>query len=244
MTGPYDMVDPNEYPEPPRDYVRIRGSADLTGSLRPLALLLYALFVAEIVLDVVLVPALLHQRSAVLGVDKGTSSVADVHDADGLATNFSRTSFVVVLAIAIVFVVWFYRARANVEHYEPRFQRRTPGWALGGWLPIVNLWVPYQITTDILLDSDRPLTGPPRTERRGYGLVQAWWTLWLIRLALMFATRTVDKDTPHGFANYDLFQVAYQVSDLAGAVLAILVIDRVTKAQRQRHAESVRPAAP
>ena len=241
MTGPYDAVEPNEYPQPPRPRVSIRGSADLADSPGPTALMLRVLLVVEVLLDLALVPALFNQRSAVLGVPDGIASLSDVRSADRLVTTLSNTSVVVVLLIAVVFLVWFYRSRANVEHYEPRFQRRTVGWALGGWLPVVNLWVPYQVTTDILLDSDRPLTGPPRTERRSYGLVQAWWTMWVLRLALTVAARAVHSDTPERFANYDLIQVAYHSADLVAAVLALLVIDKITNAQRERRVESVIP---
>jgi hypothetical protein len=216
----------------------VRGSAERAGSLRATALILRLLVAAEIILDIALMPALLHQRSTVLGLPDGTSSPAEVRDADRLVAVLSRISFGVVVLIAVVFLVWFYRARLNVENYEPRFQRWSVGWAAGGWLPVVNLWVPYQITTDILLDSDQPLTGPARAARRTYGLLQAWWTLWLIRLALTVATRTAHKDTPERFAAYDVIQLAYQAGDLIAAVLLVLVVDAVTRAQRRRREEA------
>jgi hypothetical protein len=242
MSGSFDVVDPNEdasQPPTARPQVRIRGSADLTGSLRSLALVLRLLLAAEIMLDIALVPALLNQRSAVLGVVGGSASLADVRGADHLANRLSNASVGAVLLIAVVFLVWFYRARGNVEYYEPRFQRRSIGWSLGGWLPVVNIWVPYQVATDILLDSDQPLTGPARSKRRAYGLVRAWWLMWVVRFGLMVATRLADSSTPHAFANYDLISVAYQTADLVAAVLLLLVIDLITTAQHQRRMETL-----
>jgi Domain of unknown function (DUF4328) len=34
-------------------------------------------------------------------------------------------------------------------------QRRSRGWAIGGWFcPAVNLWFPYQIATDVLYEAE------------------------------------------------------------------------------------------
>jgi len=55
------------------------------------------------------------------------------------------------------------------------------------------------------------------------------------------AARSVHSDTPERFANYDLIAVAYHSADLVAAVLALLVIDKITNAQRERRDESVIP---
>lgn len=53
------------------------------------------------------------------------------------------------LVTGIVFVMWFHRARINAEASGWR-QRRARAWALWGWLvPVVNLWVPFQMMADI-----------------------------------------------------------------------------------------------
>jgi hypothetical protein len=49
----------------------------------------------------------------------------------------------------VMFVVWFYRARVNAEG-SGWPQRRSPGWAIWGWfVPVLNLWVPFEIMDDI-----------------------------------------------------------------------------------------------
>ena len=46
-------------------------------------------------------------------------------------------------AIMPVFLVWLYRASGNA-HASGCPQRRSAGWAVGGWfVPVIFLWFPY-----------------------------------------------------------------------------------------------------
>jgi uncharacterized protein DUF4328 len=72
---------------------------------------------------------------------------------------------------AVLFVVWFRRARINAERHGYR-QRRARGWTFWGWfVPIVSLWFPFQLMGDIWR------AGLP-AERRGRTawLPALWWT--------------------------------------------------------------------
>ena len=80
-----------------------------------------------------------------------------------------------ILGFAVLFVVWFRRARINAERHGYR-QRRARGWTFWGWIvPIVNLWIPFQLMGDIWR------AGLP-AERRGRTawLPALWWTCWLL----------------------------------------------------------------
>jgi hypothetical protein len=76
---------------------------------------------------------------------------------------------------AIVFVVWFRRARINAESSSWR-QRRARGWTLWGWIiPIADLFVPFQLMGDIWR------AGLPPTQRGKTAWLPAlWWTAWLL----------------------------------------------------------------
>jgi Domain of unknown function (DUF4328) len=76
---------------------------------------------------------------------------------------------------AIVFVVWFRRARINAESSSWR-QRRARGWTLWGWIiPIANLFVPFQLMGDIWR-ADLPAAQRKKTA----WLPALWWTAWLL----------------------------------------------------------------
>jgi hypothetical protein len=55
-----------------------------------------------------------------------------------------------ILAIEVAFFIWQYRA-ATVAKSLRYPARRTPGWGVGCWfVPVVNLWMPYQAIRDCL----------------------------------------------------------------------------------------------
>jgi hypothetical protein len=56
----------------------------------------------------------------------------------------------VILAAEILFWVWQYRA-ATVARALGYPARHSPGWGVGSWfVPVVNLWMPYQALRDCL----------------------------------------------------------------------------------------------
>lgn len=82
---------------------------------------------------------------------------------------------IATVAITILFLVWFRRARINAEHHGWR-QRRARGWTFWGWVvPVANLWIPFQIMGDIWR------AGLPEPARSKTAWLPAlWWTAWLL----------------------------------------------------------------
>jgi hypothetical protein len=79
----------------------------------------------------------------------------------------------------VMFVIWFYRARVNAEGYGWP-QRQSPRWAIVAWVvPVVNLWVPFQIMADIWR------AGLPEHARASRAMLPGiWWAFWLAFLCL------------------------------------------------------------
>jgi fumarate reductase subunit D len=66
-----------------------------------------------------------------------------------LLSQLDRVCGIVMLVAGIVFVVWLHRARINAEYSSFR-QRRARAWTFWGWIvPIVSLWIPFQVLGDI-----------------------------------------------------------------------------------------------
>ncbi|MFF2815972.1 DUF4328 domain-containing protein [Kitasatospora cineracea] len=132
-------------------------------------------------------------------------------------------------ATAVVFIMWLYRVRVNAEVIYPHGHQRGRGWAVGAWfLPFVNLYLPWRITTDVWQASgpagEHGVPQPvPAT------VVNAWWSTWIagLLLARMPAQATV---------------AASEFCTAAAAVLAILVVRRLT-AMQERHAQAARAVA-
>ncbi|MGV9246157.1 DUF4328 domain-containing protein [Streptomyces sp. NPDC003710] len=151
--------------------------------------------------------------------------------ADALYAAAGVVQTVALLACIVVFLCWFYRVRVNAEVLSPSGHTKGRGWAIGGWFtPIVNLWFPRRITLDIW-DASSPWGAP-----RPHGLVNAWWTLWVISLvadrAAFSAYRGADTAPElHSAARQMLISDAV---DIAAAALAILVVLRLTRMQHEK----------
>jgi hypothetical protein len=84
---------------------------------------------------------------------------------------------VAILPVGIVFLVWQYRA-AQVARALRYPADHSPGWGVGCWfVPVVNLWMPYQAMRDCL---------PPGHRARRYVLYT--WIMYLSVTVLVPAT--------------------------------------------------------
>ncbi|GAA0933615.1 protein kinase domain-containing protein [Nonomuraea longicatena] len=84
------------------------------------------------------------------------------------------------LGLAVLWLIWFHRARVVAERLAPGRLRYPSSMAVYGWLiPIGNLWLPKQIADDVWHASSPPrlhgATAPAR-------LSHIWWALWLLAL--------------------------------------------------------------
>jgi hypothetical protein len=83
-----------------------------------------------------------------------------------------------LLIIWPTFCRWIYLAHQNLPALGARNLRITSGWAIGTFfVPVLNLWVPYQAMQDLAKASRSP--GQWRLEPASVRVV-LWWILWLV----------------------------------------------------------------
>jgi hypothetical protein len=93
--------------------------------------------------------------------------------------------------------MWLYRASANARALGARGMEFTPGWTVGWFfIPVFNLFRPYQAVNELWRASARPSDRAWREEPRSL-LVALWWaaaivTAILSQLAGSFWGVTVD----------------------------------------------------
>jgi len=167
-------------------------------------------------------------------------------DTDALGSSDTRQAIVggvealLVLATGVAFIRWFHGAYRNVALLGTTELRFKPGWAIGAWfVPFLNLWRPKQIADDIWRASnpDAPeAQGLAWHQERTTPLLALWWLLWLANsIATEIASRvwfTADTLTAYrASARLDIVSLAI---DIASALLAILVVHRITNRQHER----------
>jgi Domain of unknown function (DUF4328) len=124
---------------------------------------------------------------------------------------------ITMFGLSILFVVWFRRARINAER-SAYWQRRAVVWAFWGWIvPIVSLWIPFQIMGDIWR------AGRPAPQwRKTAWLPALWWTCWIVS-GVGFSSQTGSNmyGVPHIAVGSETLSLVFLA--FAGALLIAIV---------------------
>jgi uncharacterized protein DUF4328 len=184
----------------------------------------------------------------VLGYERDWTVVtrADLLAAD-TASDTARTPQLIMLFLtAVVVMFWLGAARRNAERCHPADHHLGRGAVVGGWfLPVVNLWLPYQVVDDVWRTSDpaAPRAAVHARELPRSGLVVAWW-LCLVAAAVVWwwsssgPTLTLTEIDPAQFHELAIGTTATAVLLLAAAVLLAVVVYRISTWQSRRRATS------
>ncbi len=167
---------------------------------------------------------------------------------------------IVAAAIAIVFLVWFFRVYANLAALGARQLRHGPGWAVGAWLvPVVNLARPLEMVSDAWRASNPKAPGDQGATWREANVPRflgVWWglllgTTLLARLAswkgaadaalpqLQAAARsaalpTVLDEVSHGQRNAVAIGIAADIFAVVLVLATVVLVQALTERQLRR----------
>lgn len=176
------------------------------------------------------------------------------------AANDSREQLIGILQLAVyvgtvvAFLMWFYRAHKNLPALGGRELKYTPGWAVGGFfVPFLNLVRPLQVMREVWHGSDpagaerdRAPDGPSiRNDLGTPALVGWWWALFLIsgflgHVLLRMTFR--ENPTLDDLQTLSSFQVLGNMIDIPSALIALILVGRITRWQAQRYHLTLEPA--
>jgi Na+/proline symporter len=193
---------------------------------------------ADVVMHAVLAHAVSHQHALVRRIvsDPQSVTLAEANSADHAARVAGVLLLVLLVVGGIFLIVWLYRLRTDAEVFQPGQQQFGRGWAIGAWfVPLGNLVLPYLVFRDVI----RATRTRPDGSTRGPALLpltSVWWGLWVVG---GIGARFVHLDTSGSLHQLDttLHEVValLVVEGLAG-LLAIAVVEVLTRANRERWA--------
>ncbi|MEV4319408.1 DUF4328 domain-containing protein [Actinocrispum sp. NPDC049592] len=163
----------------------------------------------------------------------GTAHEADLIAADDLASTWTWPFLGIWLAAGILFLIWWYQTYQNATWLAGAdSQRLSSGWAIGAWFcPIVNLWFPDQMVTDVWRASS-----PRRTA--GTAMIHVWWVTYLVGNLLTFYASRVSTPASREPAAYETIFHRVAVIDtvataltLTAGVLITVIITQLTRWQ-------------
>jgi hypothetical protein len=190
----------------------------------------------KIVFGIIVAISVLAVASGVMEVMLLNQMIAGEEVTDSqVNVNDARQAIVAVLQMlalvagAITFILWLYRAYQNTDKVAPGVRRHGLGWAIGGWfVPILAAWRPKEIINDVWRAGGGP-TGPPP-------LLAVWWGFWLLSnfVSNIVARIGLNGDTTEDIRNGSLAYVFSDALDVVAAILAIVVAVKLTERLDER----------
>ena len=188
----------------------------------------------------------LMERDVLLRIQAGDFSseaeaqaVADASDARGLLVSFTEVAvFVLTAGLALK---WIYDANLNARRLGARGLIFPPGMAAGYYfIPILNVWRPYQAMREIWKASAEPENWEAQ---KTPVLFPIWWGLWITAGVLgqvSFRAQTRAEELPELFAANAL-GIAAAVAEIALCIAFLLVIRQIYRLQMQRSVSAPQP---
>ena len=114
----------------------------------------------------------------------------------------SVVGIVLAIVCGILILIWIHRANRNVRQLGAEDMQFTPGWAVGWhFIPIANLWKPYQAVVEIWKASADPLNWQ---EQARPNVLPWWWVAWILAWVVQQASAR-------------LFRNAYEIGEFLAA---------------------------
>jgi hypothetical protein len=143
------------------------------------------------------------------------------------------TAIAVYLATVVVFLMWLYRVSNNVAAFG-EVRQASAGWAVGYFfIPIANLFLPYQAIKEIWRKSDPAPTDSLLRNASPPGFFPAWWGFWLAsNLSSNIYFRMTLEEAPVEASA--IVGILSEVLSIAAAFFAIKVVKEINGRQEER----------
>jgi len=156
-----------------------------------------------------------------------------------------RQGIVKLLGIIIFFVSgililkWIYRANCNARQLGVSGMKFTPAWSIAWYfIPIANLWKPYQAMKEIWKTSSNPHSWNSQAVSP---LLPWWWFFWIVSNMFWAASFRLEIRSNKIIYEHIAANLVSQLSNLTDILLSLLVIGIIRKIHEMQmsHAKAV-----
>ena len=173
-------------------------------------------------------------------LDGGTVSDNILTDSYERSQNLWAAWIAMRIITAITFLTWMYRASRNPQALGNEAQQYSPKMAVNWWfIPFANLLMPYQVMKELSASSapNTPETEPSQgTKGKISPLISPWWTTWICSgLVLCAGALATRDDTLEAARTLNTMNIIGDTISLVAAVLAILIVQKITSHQEENH---------
>ncbi|MEU9106933.1 DUF4328 domain-containing protein [Streptomyces xanthophaeus] len=227
-------------PGPPQSF-------DVPLSPRGLATALTALLSFRAVVDLASAAGGAYSYSVQQDLIADPSSAPDdaIASVDVLNALVDGVQLLCLIAIAVVFIIWFHRVRCNGEIFRPDAFTESRGWAVAGWfIPLANLVLPYRTAKQIWWGSTQ--LGPDGAHRSiSTAPVTTWWLVFVASevLTRIDTWQYMRAESHEELANAFAFGTFADLVSIAAVVFAVIFVRKLTAMQNTMAAQGPYAAA-
>ena len=214
------------------------GDESMRGRERAVVVALLTLVVVDLVAVVFSVVELAMLDRLIAGEPVSDS---EIDASNTRASSIGVIQTVLLIAAGVFFIRWLRLAYRNADVVAPGVRRYKHGWAIGAWfVPFLNIWRPKQIVNDVWRAGDpssAPYAGPLPA------WLNLWWAAWLLTnvLGQVAGRLSLRQDTNEELRTVDYWYIASDATDAVAALLAILVVRRISARLEERGASAPPP---
>ena len=162
------------------------------------------------------------------------SPIQFVVDAAGNDDRQQKIAIGLLIALAvsgIPFLIWVYRANCNARMLGAHDMEYSPGWSVGWFfVPIANLWKPYNVMKEIAAVSKNPVAFGSEKEEP---IVVFWWLLWIVGNILGQTSNRLARraEEPSEFLTANLAAIGSNVLVILAAAVGIALVQKIFSLQ-------------
>ena len=156
---------------------------------------------------------------------------ADLNDSRQSIVN--SIYIIVSIISSITFLTWIYRANLNCHHFGAEGMRFTPGWSIGWYfIPIPNLWKPYQAMKEIWGVSKNPSDWQDESDST---LLGWWWAFWLVSVTsgLPMLNASVNLDSVSSLESFTTLLIVYNIIDIISCLIVLSIVATIASNQEK-----------
>jgi len=165
-------------------------------------------------------------------LSRGSFSDAEAQANDLRQQLIGRMGFALYCFTVVIFGCWIVRAQKNVRALGADGLRKTPGWAVGSFfIPITNLWVPYQAMRDLWQASHNPRSWKDAAVD---AILPEWWTLWIVSnfLGHLSFRAMTNAQGLEGLQSATYWEIAALIVNILLCWVAYCLVTQIADAQR------------
>lgn len=203
-------------------------------------LLLYA----QVVISVIAIISGVMQHEFLLSLKSDNftpeaSAIAAAESNDFRQSAIGILQFIIFIMSGIVILKWIHRANFNARNLGATDMVFTPGWSIGWYfVPIVNLWKPYQAMKEIWKASKSPLDWKSEIVP---SLLSWWWFLWITSSLISYAwfKLAMRAEELNEFISANIVMLLSDAAVIPLSLVLLAIVKQIYDFQQSHHTDSI-----